>query len=650
MFDAAEVVADEDQKKGLLSTEELASMRTRLNVTHLFTTDAQGNFIRSTNEDPKLIPNLFSFCGDYKNLITGNEGKRVTPIIPPRPEPSSFKFLTIPNYNRTRLIHVGVRVDFLQKALSTAMVDDQNILALNIYAPDGSSLGSFNKDGANLLRTKISIPQSVNSISESPSGFKILTKVESPQTQCCQCDVAGISKAGAYYYVIESLVSDKELVAAQASIKHLFWILQMIALIFAIFAAKWLSRKLVERIELVATRVREMGISEDIGARINVSGTDEIGYLAKEFNELLDKLEKSQKTLIASQNKAAIGEMAREVAHNINSPLLSLQNALRSLNGSNEVMRMLRNAVNEIKNHLGALKLKSDDDAKQILRNTNRPLPTRNLNPHAYLVFLVLEDVISEKIIQNERRTGIKIKFSVDCDAKEQFSKFDLTEFRSVFSNLINNAVEAIEDSGEINIHLSADSEILRLRVVDNGTGIPQTILSQVFERNFTYGKENGSGLGLHHAKVQIENFGGKIQIESLVDSGTAVTISIPTVPAPEWFISSVDFSDKDSVIIIDDAISIHDLWKSKISGKNIFAFSCSEEFEKWFSSDESKDIGEVVYLVDYNLNESISGIDLIEKHSIASKSVLFTAEFDDQSMLTRANWVGVKVMPKVVC
>ena len=185
---------------------------------------------------------------------------------------------------------------------------------------------------------------------------------------------------------------------------------------------------------------------------------------------------------------------------------------------------------------------------------------------------------------------------------------------------------------------------------MDNGTGIPQTILSQVFERNFTYGKENGSGLGLHHAKVQIENFGGKIQIESLVDSGTAVTISIPTVPAPEWFISSVDFSDKDSVIIIDDAISIHDLWKSKISGKNIFAFSCSEEFEKWFSSDESKDIGEVVYLVDYNLNESISGIDLIEKHSIASKSVLFTAEFDDQSMLTRANWVGVKVMPKVVC
>jgi len=117
----------------------------------------------------------------------------------------------------------------------------------------------------------------------------------------------------------------------------------------------------------------------------------------------------------------------------------------------------------------------------------------------------------------------------------------------------------------------------------------------------------------------------------------------------PDWFMPSIDLSARDSVIVIDDSISIHDLWRSKLKSQKFFAFSRVDEFEKWFESNESADIGDAIYLVDYDLNDSISGIDLIEKHSIAGKSVLVTTEFDDQSMLTRATWVGVKVMPKAM-
>jgi signal transduction histidine kinase len=648
MFDAAEVVAGEDQKKGLLSNEALKILRTKLNITHLFTIDKSGTFIRSTNENPKLIPNLYSFCGDYKELFNGNGGKRITPIIPPKPEPESFKFLTIPNYNKTRLIHVGMRVDFLQTALSSALADDPNILELNIYAPDGSSLGRFNKNGVNLQHSKILLPESIDSVSQNKGEFKILTKIESPQTHCCQCDVAGISKAGNYYYVIESVVSDKELIAVQASMRNLFLILQVIALFFAFFAAKWLSKKLVERVELVTKSISRMGNEDDSGARINISGKDEIKYLANEFNGLLDRLENSKKRLVDSQSKAAIGDMAREVAHNINSPLLSMQNAMRSIKGSDESVRMLRNAVNEIKDHLGALKLKSGIEIEPEETNSANP-SHRILRPRDYLLSAILEDIISEKKLQNKSRSDLHIELKINPHAKNKFARFDLTEFRSVISNLINNSAESIVGVGKIAIHYSCVDDKLFIAIEDNGTGIGPEVLPKIFLRDFTFGKKTGSGLGLSHAKTQVENFGGAVKVTSSVGAGTVVTVEMPCVPAPEWFIPSLDFSSCHSLVVIDDSISLHDLWRSKVKNQKFYSFSRVTEFEKWFASKEAKSLGETVYLVDYDLNDSISGLDLIEKYSIAGRSVLVTTEFDDEAMLARANWVGVKVMPKAV-
>ena len=173
--------------------------------------------------------------------------------------------------------------------------------------------------------------------------------------------------------------------------------------------------------------------------------------------------------------------------------------------------------------------------------------------------------------------------------------------------------------------------------------------MPQLFQRGFTHGKENGTGLGLYHAKTQIENLGGKVEISSTVNIGTTLTLLIPTAPAPEWFISSIDFSKYDSVVIIDDDVSIHELWKSKIKNKDIYTFSKVQDFEHWFTSDESYNIGRIVYLMDYNLNDPLSGIDLIEKLSISKKSILVTSEIENPNLIQRANWIGVKVMPKVL-
>jgi hypothetical protein len=132
MLNAAKVVSEKDEKHGLLSTDHLRELQRELGVTHLFVIDRNGKFLRSTNDDPAGIPNLFSFCENYQKLITGNLKVEATPVIKPNPEPKPFKFLSIPNNDRSRIVEVGVRVDFIAKTLAEAIKSDVNVTSMSL--------------------------------------------------------------------------------------------------------------------------------------------------------------------------------------------------------------------------------------------------------------------------------------------------------------------------------------------------------------------------------------------------------------------------------------------------------------------------------------------------------------------------------------
>jgi hypothetical protein len=187
MFNAAKVIAYEDEKKGLLSTDYLKSLRAQLNVTHIFIIDKNGNFIRSTNEDPKLIPNLFSFSNKYRQLLNGSAKFKITPIIPPTPEPKPYKFLTIPNHNMNRLIEVGVRIDFIGNILSEALNNDPNVLSLNLYTPDGTPLGTFSKGKVEYKDNKLQFPEITETFIIDKDNLHFFRKVNSTPPRLSMC-------------------------------------------------------------------------------------------------------------------------------------------------------------------------------------------------------------------------------------------------------------------------------------------------------------------------------------------------------------------------------------------------------------------------------------------------------------------------------
>jgi len=93
------------------------------------------------------------------------------------------------------------------------------------------------------------------------------------------------------------------------------------------------------------------------------------------------------------------------------------------------------------------------------------------------------------------------------------------------------NACEAIPgEGGEINVDLREVPGRLEIRLTDNGRGIPESIRGNLFEPFISYGKENGTGLGLTVVQKIIQDHGGDVTLEKTSEEGTVFRISLPIV------------------------------------------------------------------------------------------------------------------------
>jgi signal transduction histidine kinase len=106
---------------------------------------------------------------------------------------------------------------------------------------------------------------------------------------------------------------------------------------------------------------------------------------------------------------------------------------------------------------------------------------------------------------------------------------FDANRLERVFTNLVLNACEAVDPtSGQIVITTTGSRDTLQIDVWDNGPGIPSMIQDSVFQSFVSYGKTEGSGLGLVIAKKIVEDHGGTIHLDETCETGTLFKIMIP--------------------------------------------------------------------------------------------------------------------------
>jgi len=355
------------------------------------------------------------------------------------------------------------------------------------------------------------------------------------------------------------------------------------------------------------------------------------------------------------QRAETMFDIASQVSHDIRSPLASLQILLTSLDHFPEEKRiMIRNAVNRI-----------NDISNHLLERSKVAKASIDKQPSPYcdkfeltLLSSLIDNLISEKRAQLQNIPHVVI----EGDFNQGYGLFSLIspfEFKRVLSNLINNAAEALPASGSgglIKISLEHSKAHIILKVQDNGKGIPDQILNKLGEKGVTFGKEghptSGSGLGFYHAKKTIEAAEGNIIVHSKEYVGTTIEIRLPKVDTPEWFMDKLFLYDDLHIIVLDDDLSIHGVWKNRLEGLHyldrIAKMSCFTSGDDFKAFVQSSNISNSLFLIDYELlNQDKNGLDLIEDLALGSRAILVTSRFEEPLIRQRANRLAVKIIPK---
>lgn len=253
---------------------------------------------------------------------------------------------------------------------------------------------------------------------------------------------------------------------------------------------------------------------------------DEMGTLASAFNEMTAKLSRARELetqLHQAEKGAVVGRLAAAIAHEIRNPLnyinLTLDHLRSSFAPSDPDKRatfvqladQLKTEVARINRHISDF-LKYSRPSKLELQNVD-------LRAEA-------EDAL--RLIE-VRADECGIKTDIVQEGALPVIVADRDSLRSVFTNLIINAVEAIDgEGGAIAIKLSsAETNAVKVEVSDSGRGIAAQDISKVFEPYFST-KETGTGLGLAIVKKAVDDHGGTINVASKEGSGTTFTIILP--------------------------------------------------------------------------------------------------------------------------
>ena len=121
-------------------------------------------------------------------------------------------------------------------------------------------------------------------------------------------------------------------------------------------------------------------------------------------------------------------------------------------------------------------------------------------------------------------------------DLREDFEELpnfmaDAEELQQIFFNIFNNALQAVDGSGQLNVSTRKNKKFIEIIIEDNGPGMPREILRKVFNPFFsTKMQGKGTGLGLNITQRLVEKYAGKIEIHSKEGEGTKVSIYFPNV------------------------------------------------------------------------------------------------------------------------
>lgn len=243
-------------------------------------------------------------------------------------------------------------------------------------------------------------------------------------------------------------------------------------------------------------------------------------YTIEQLKKTIDELANTKEMLIQTEKLASMGQLAAGIAHEINNPLgVVLMFA-----------HLLMERVEKDSQMYEDLKLivEQADRCKKIVSGLLHFARQNKINPEPTDLVELTKGVVRSLTVPDN------VKVAIVSTTDDTTAEVDKDQIAQVMTNLVSNAISAIEGRGMVRIELGSEDDYIVINVIDTGRGIPKEHLGRIFEPFFTTKQAGeGTGLGLAITYGIVKMHYGDIKVESNADprlgpTGTKFTIKLP--------------------------------------------------------------------------------------------------------------------------
>lgn len=294
----------------------------------------------------------------------------------------------------------------------------------------------------------------------------------------------------------------------------------LIAFIIGYFISRTVARPIAEMKD-IAQRIAK----GDFTKRIDIKSKDELGILAESFNSMAGELQQKIDNMRNMDNIRT--DFVANVSHELKTPLTSIKGFIETLEDGAMDDKINRGRfISIIKKHTERITSIIND----LLSLSELELGKDRINKERFS----LKNLTDEVVMGFGHALSAKnITLSVNYTGEDFIVNADKLKIEQILVNLIDNAIKYSHNGGKIKVFLSEKKDIFIIGIEDSGIGIPSQHLGRIFERFYRVDKARsrklgGTGLGLAIVKHIVGLHNGNIDIESQVNQGTKITITIP--------------------------------------------------------------------------------------------------------------------------
>ncbi len=286
------------------------------------------------------------------------------------------------------------------------------------------------------------------------------------------------------------------------------WIhgLIIFSVILILLGAYLLIRRILRPIKWLGAGVKEIS-QGNLGHRVPVTKTDELGQLSKSFNDMTQRL---------NEMLTAKEQLLRDVSHELRSPLTRMKVALEFVK-EGRTRKLVQSDIEEM-----------EEMITHILYTARMHHDHSHLNLREIDLTQLIDDVVANYRQQPPGVVFSSTGLSFSC-------MVDMEQIKVVLKNVLDNAIKySRKDSQAVRISVEARDERTVIEIEDSGIGIEPDALTYIWEPFYRADKSRsrdtgGYGLGLSLCKTIIEAHGGTIDVRSIPGKGTTVSLAIPS-------------------------------------------------------------------------------------------------------------------------